>query len=458
MKNIFKIIICLLFLYCINVNAASFSMNLSGNTNVKVGEEVNVSISLNNISDIPNGLNACQASLTSSGLSINSISGNGWNVTSGNILIMDSSNSITSSGTIATIKAIVNNAGSITISNIMCSDGENEYNAVSKTINFTIKEEVQNNNNNTNNQTTTKRVETPKTTTVPKKSSLLKSLILEGVEFEFNKNTLEYTLEVENNIDILNLNYEAEDKNAKVEKNGNEELIVGENKIELIVTNEDSKTTYTLNIIRKDKITEVNNNETEILDALKQDIDILKVRADITDNNKVITSNILKYLKENNKNIIYEVYENNKIIYSIKILGKNVEDTKEFNFNIIFNSNYKNTLNEQLKDYTYKIINFEYRGILPKDTEIIIYNINFKDKLYLYDYNQNKDKIEFINEVENSNDIKLMLDESGEFVLTDYSVNQLISMIIILFILLAITVILLIIILTYKFKRKNKVQ
>jgi len=456
MKNIFKIIICLLFLSCINVNAASFSMNLSGNTNVKVGEEVNVSISLNNISDIPNGLNACQASLTSSGLSINSISGNGWNVTSGNILIMDSSNSITSSGTIATIKAIVNSAGSITISNIMCSDGENEYNAGSKTINFTIKEEVQNNNPNT--QSTTKRVETPKTTTVPKKSSLLKNLIIDGIEFEFNKNTYEYTIEVENSIDKLILNYETEDKNAKVEKVSNDELVVGENKIELIVTNEDSKTTYILNIIRKDKITEVSNNESEILEALKQNIDILRVKVDVNDTNKVITSNILKYLKENIKNIIYEVYENNKIIYSIKILGKNVEDTKEFNFNIIFNSNYKNTLNEQLKDYTYKIINFDYRGILPKDTEVTLFNINFKDKVYLYDYNHNTDEIEFINEVENSNNIKLILDETNEYILTDYINSQPISMIIILLILLAITVILLIIILTYKFKRKNKVQ
>lgn len=453
MKNIFKIIICLLFLSCINVNAASFSMNLSGNTKVKVGEEVNVSVSLNNISDIPNGLNVCQATLTSSGLSINSIVGNGWNVTSGNILIMDSSNSITSSGTIATIKAIVNSAGSITISNIMCSDGENEYNAGSKTINFTIKEELQ--NNNTNTQTTTKRVEVPKTTTLTKKSSLLKSLTIENIEFEFNKNTYEYTIEVDNSIDKINLNYEIEDNNAKVEKVGTEELVVGENKIELIVTNEDSKTTYTLNIIRKDKVTEVSNIENEILEALKQDLYLLKVKVDINVTNKVITSNTLKYLKENNKNIIYEVYENNKIIYSIKIFGKNVEDTKEFNFNIIFNSNYKNTLNEQLKDYTYKIINFDYRGILPKDTELILYNMNFKDKVYLYDYNHYTDEIEFINEVENSNNIKLILDETNEYILTDYINSQPISMIIILFILLAITVILLIIILTYKFKRKK---
>jgi len=452
MKKVFEIIICLLFLSSINVNAASFSMNLSGNTNVKVGEEVNVSVSLNNINDIPNGLNACQATLTSSGLSINSVSGSGWNVTSGNILIMDSSNSITSSGTIATIKATVNSAGSITISNIMCSDGENEYNASSKTIKFTIKETQ---NNNINNQTTTKRVETPITSTIPKKSSLLNSLILDGIEYEFNKNTLEYTIEVENNIDKINLNYETEDKNAKVEKVGEDTLVIGENKIELIVTNEDNKTTYLLNIIRKDKITEVSNNETEILEALKQEIDILKVKVDVNDSNKNVTSNILKYLKDNNKNIIYEAYENNKIIYSVKILGKNIEYTNEINFNIRFNSNYKNTLNEQLKDYNYKIINFDYRGILPKDTEVILYNMNFNDKVYLYDYNQHNDEIEFIKEIENGNNIKLVLDKTNEYVLTNYNNNQHISMIIILFILLAITVILLIIILTNKLKRKK---
>lgn len=462
MKNILKIIICILFLSSMNVNASSYSMNLSGNTNVKVGEEVNVSVSLNNISDIPNGLNACQATLTSSGLSINSVSGNGWSAQhlGETLMLYDmSGSSVTSNSTIATIKVKVNSAGSITISNIECSDGENDYNAGSKTINFTIKEEGQNNNNNnTNNQTTTKRVETEKTTTIAKKSSLLKNLIIEDVEFEFNKNTYEYTIEVENNVDKLILNYETEDKNAKVEKVANEELIVGENKIDLIVSNEDSKTTYTLTIIRKDKITEVSNNETEILEALKQEIDVLKVRVDLNDTNKVITSNILKYLKENNKNIIYEIYENNKIIYSIKILGKNIDNTNEFNFNIRFNSNYINSLNEQLKNYNYKIINFDYRGLLPKDTEVILYNISLKDKVYLYNYNQNKDVIEFIEKIDNGNNIKLVLDKSSEYILTDYSDNQPINMIIILFILLVITIILLIIILVYKFKRKKKVQ
>ena len=144
MKKFFIAIICLIFLATLRVNAASFSMNLSGNTSVKVGEEVNVNISLNSISGISNGLNACSATLTSSGISINSVIGNGWGVEYGNTLIMDSSNRLTSSATIATIKATVNNAGSITISNIMCSDGENEYSDENKTINFTIKEEVQN--------------------------------------------------------------------------------------------------------------------------------------------------------------------------------------------------------------------------------------------------------------------------------------------------------------------------
>lgn len=448
MKNIFKVIICLLFLSCVNVNATSFSMNLSGNTSVKVGEEVNISISLNNISGIPNGLNACQATLTSSGLSINSIVGNGWNVTNGSVLIMDSSNSITNSGTIATIKATVNSAGSITISNIMCSDGENEYNASNRTINFTIKKE---------GQTTTKRVETSKTTTKQTNSSLLKSLTIDGIELEFNKNTYDYTIEVENNIDKLILNYKAENKNAKVEKIGNEELVVGENKIELIVVNENSKNTYTLNIIRKDKLTEVSNNEADILEALKQNINILKIKVDINDNSKIITSDILKYLKENNKNIMYEVYKNNKIVYSIKILGKNVNDFNEFNLNIRFKSNYNNTIKEQLKNNNYTIINFDYRGELPKDTEVTLYNLNFSEKkLNLYDYNENKDSIEYKYEIKNKDKIVLKIDKTSEYVLTNYRNSQTKTIVIISFISLTLLFIILTSIIVFKSIKRKK--
>ena len=457
MKKILKILICILFLTCTKVNASSYSMNLSSSiTNVKEGEEVSVSISLNNISGIPNGLNACQASLSSSNVSINNIIGNGWNITNGNILIMDSSNSVTSSATIATIKATINGAGSITISNIVCSDGENEYSAGTKTIKFTLKDNAP--QTTINRQTTTRRVTTTKTTTIPKKSSFLKSLTIEQINFEFKKNVLEYTFEVDNNVDKINLNYEPEDKNAKVEQDGNVNLVVGENKIFLVVTNEDSTTMYSLNIVRKGKITHVDNNEANILEALKQDIDTLNVKVNINDTNKNIESTILKYLKENNKNILYEIYDKDNIIYSIKIFGKNIENTKKINFNLIFNSNYKTTLDEKLNNYLYKIINFDYRGLLPKDTEIILYNMNFNDKIYLYDYNHNMDQIEFISEIENNNNIKLKLDKTSEYIITDYYHEQSNSMFIILYILLALIVGLVIIIIINKNKNKKKLQ
>ena len=53
MKKVLKIIICFLIIYSFNVNAASFNMNLSTNKKtVEVGEEVSISISLNNINGI----------------------------------------------------------------------------------------------------------------------------------------------------------------------------------------------------------------------------------------------------------------------------------------------------------------------------------------------------------------------------------------------------------------------
>ena len=66
-------------------------------------------------------------------------------------------------------------------------------------------------------------------------------------------------------------------------------------------------------------------------------------------------------------------------------------------------------------------------------------------------------QIEYVSDIENSNDIKLILDETGEYVLTNYNNNnQSINMIIILFALLAISVILIIIIIIYKLKIKKK--
>lgn len=446
MKKIYKIVLILLVFYCTSIKAASYRMYLrSSNTTVFKGSTVTINVSLGNIKDIKSGLNVCQANISSSGVSILSISGsNGWNVTNGGVLILDSPNFIKSSGNIATIKVKVNNAGKVTLSNVVCSDGEKEYSAENASISFKIKTST-NNSNKTNS-----------------KSSLLKSISADEVKIDFDKNKFEYNLEVDNIINKINLKYEPEDSDAKVVKNGKDELTVGKNTIELVVTNGNSSSKYKININRKDIVTEVNNNETDILNALMQDINLLKVKVDINDSNKFISGNILKYLKDNKKDIIYEVYDEDKIKYSFKVFGNNIADTSEIGFNIRFNSNYNNKLNDKLKDYDYNIINFDYRGKLPLDTEVVLYDINFINYIYLYYYDFMNDNLIFIKDLENqyNNSVALKLDNTNEFVITNYKSSEFISFNTILYIVICvlILIIVLLVICFRKYKTTNKLE
>ena len=81
----------------------------------------------------------------------------------------------------------------------------------------------------------------------------LKSLSIDKIDFEFSKDTLEYNLETSFEVDNISISYELEDNTASVETSKEVELIVGLNKVNIVVTAEDgTKKTYTLNIIRKE--------------------------------------------------------------------------------------------------------------------------------------------------------------------------------------------------------------
>ncbi len=69
---------------------------------------------------------------------------------------------------------------------------------------------------------------------------------------EFNKNTLNYTATVDNNIDKINIMAVAEDPNATVTGNGDHPLVIGNNEIEITVTAEDNTfRIYTINVYRE---------------------------------------------------------------------------------------------------------------------------------------------------------------------------------------------------------------
>lgn len=110
-------------------------------------------------------------------------------------------------------------------------------------------------------QTTT----TPSTPIETKSNNnTLSSITMDIQEFSFDKSILEYTLEVDYDIDIITIQATAEDKKAIVTGTGQKALSVGENTYVLTVSAEDdSKKEYTIHITRKEK--ETNENTISVI-------------------------------------------------------------------------------------------------------------------------------------------------------------------------------------------------
>ena len=81
----------------------------------------------------------------------------------------------------------------------------------------------------------------------------LKSLTVGSYELtpEFSADVTEYSLTVDENVDVLQVTAEPEDETAEVEVSGNDNLLLGENTIEIKVTAEDETVkTYTINVTK----------------------------------------------------------------------------------------------------------------------------------------------------------------------------------------------------------------
>ena len=81
------------------------------------------------------------------------------------------------------------------------------------------------------------------------KNNYLSSLEVEGYNINFNKDTLEYNLEVENSVTNVNIKAAKEDSKASVSGSGVIAVSEGLNKLEVVVTAENGNTkTYTINL------------------------------------------------------------------------------------------------------------------------------------------------------------------------------------------------------------------
>lgn len=93
--------------------------------------------------------------------------------------------------------------------------------------------------------------------------SSLKSLTIDAGKIEFSKDIFEYSFAVEYGVTKLKIEALANVNDAKVTIN-NKELEVGENKIDIVVTNGKAKDTYVLNVTRKPNLDKSQANLKEL--------------------------------------------------------------------------------------------------------------------------------------------------------------------------------------------------
>lgn len=312
MKKLFLKTICFsVFFIAFVTNVSAGSLSLEVTSSVKVGDSVIVTVKADSM--------AGKFSVTSSDSSV--LSGG-------------SSSSWIEGSSTYTFSA--NKAGSATITvtpiDVADYDGNVVSNSVSKTV--TVKQSLSDNSsssssgNSSSGNKTTPRISNDRNLS---SNNNLSSLSIDGVTLnpEFNKDTTEYSVELEAETKNIKINASAEDDSSSITGAGDVQVSDGMNKIEVVVTAENGSTkTYvinanvkdldpitvevngkTYNVIRKKELLIVPNNYKETTVKING-IDV-----------PALHNNITKYtlvgLKDSSGDINLYIYDSKKNTYTL---------------------------------------------------------------------------------------------------------------------------------------------
>lgn len=231
-------------------------------------------------------------------------------------------------------------------------------------------------------------------------NNYLSSLEIEGYKLNpiFNKNTTNYSLTIEDDINEINVIAKTEDSNATVNGAGKQTIKTGDNKIELVVVadNGDEKNytisvklekpkTITVKVDNKDYTIINKLDEIDIPDSYKKDkikIDNQEIEVLYSDKTKLT----LVALKDENGTISLFIYDSNKNTYK----PYNVIITDKISFMPVATDK---TIEGYTK-YTETINSIELNCYKTSDSSdyCIVYGKNLKNDIdgwYIYDLKEN---------------------------------------------------------------------
>ena len=281
-------IILLLGLFCFNQSVFAGSLGVSANrTSITQGDSVTIYVKANGL--------AGKFTVTSSNSDV--LSGG----TSGEWIENDTKS----------YKFISKNTGTakITINPVDVADlSNNQKYSGSKSITITVNKPREKSNNNN-----------------------LKGLSIDNATLtpDFNKDTLEYRVELESSVEKININATKEDGYASVDGAGEKEVAEGENRFEIVVTSETgNKKTYTIiaNVVDNNPITqEVDGKKLSLVkrskSLTKPNDDFVESKVTISDTeipafyNEKLNLTLVGLKDEDGKIALY-IYDQDKNTYS----------------------------------------------------------------------------------------------------------------------------------------------
>lgn len=214
------------------------------------------------------------------------------------------------------------------------------------------------------------------------KNNNLKSLSIEGYQLSptFNKNTLEYNVEVPNDVTKVKINAIKEDSTASIQGTGEREVSEGKNKLEIKVTAQNgSVKTYVINVTVKE------------LDPIKVKVDneefnVVRKESQITAPNSTFTNTTIKI-----NDLEVPAFENKELGYILVGLKNEdgdialyIYDEKENSYTLYQEYNFKSSIICIIDDINKIPEGYDEVKIKIDDKTVTVYQKNKDSKFYLF--------------------------------------------------------------------------
>lgn len=255
----------------------------------------------------------------------------------------------------------------------------------------------------------------------------LKSLIITDYPFEFNPETLEYSIDVENWIESINLIVELNDPKATFTVSNHSELIIGPNEVLVKVYSESAEERiYKLVVNRQ------GDNPVVAIDRIIALLPrIVAENIEITSKDpKSMSAEIWNQLVNTNKKYMFSVRDDlNETLYMWTFTGTQIKTNELVEFDVRFDSEQYDQIRKLLNYRESVLLNLAHSGTIPEGL-ILRVNVSsqYKDGsiLYLYYYNEESGKLEDKSKefIVNEGFVELDLAHASQYVLTPVKISM----------------------------------